>query len=60
MVARYRAVGLPFEVLGAARRHWGEDRVPVRMNPARAADATWFGAGASGPSRALTALEDQA
>jgi N-acyl-L-homoserine lactone synthetase len=34
MVARLRAVGLPFEILGPARPHWGEDRHPVRLDPA--------------------------
>jgi hypothetical protein len=43
LVERYRAVGLPFEVLGPPRHHWGEDRVPVRMDPQRAEDATWYG-----------------
>ena len=33
MVARLRALGLPFEILGAARPHWGEDRHPVRLDP---------------------------
>jgi hypothetical protein len=28
LIARYHALGLPFEVLGPARRHWGEDRHP--------------------------------
>jgi N-acyl-L-homoserine lactone synthetase len=34
MVAQLRALGLPFEVLAPARRHWGEDRHPVRLDPA--------------------------
>lgn len=41
LVERYRALGLPFEVLGPARRHWGEDRHPVRLDPG-AARPTWF------------------
>lgn len=34
MVERLRALGLPFEVLGPAREHWGEPRHPVRLDPA--------------------------
>jgi hypothetical protein len=34
MVAQLRALGLPFEVLAPVRRHWGEDRHPVRLDPA--------------------------
>src|SRR5947199_82761 len=34
MVQRLRALGLPFEVLGAPRTYWGEQRVPVRLDPA--------------------------
>lgn len=34
LVQRLRALGLPFEVLGAPRPHWGEQRVPVRPDPA--------------------------
>jgi N-acyl-L-homoserine lactone synthetase len=33
MVARLRALGLPFEILAPARPHWGEDRHPVRLDP---------------------------
>jgi N-acyl-L-homoserine lactone synthetase len=41
MVQRLRALGLPFEVLGAPRPYWGEPRVPVRLDPARG-DPRWF------------------
>lgn len=34
MIERLRALGLPFEVLGPARRFWGEERHPVRLDPA--------------------------
>jgi len=44
MVARLRALGLPFEVLGPARRHWGVERHPVRVDPA-AGSPTWFEGG---------------
>jgi hypothetical protein len=43
LIARYEALGLPFEVLGPARRHWGEDRHPVRLDPARVVTPTWYG-----------------
>jgi N-acyl-L-homoserine lactone synthetase len=41
MVQRLRALGLPFEVLGAPRTYWGEQRVPVRLDPA-GGDPRWF------------------
>jgi N-acyl-L-homoserine lactone synthetase len=41
-VERYRAIGLEFEVLGPARPHWGEERVPVRLDPARDGAPGWF------------------
>jgi hypothetical protein len=41
MVARLRALGLPFEVLGPARGVFGEPRHPVRLDPARA-DPRWY------------------
>jgi N-acyl-L-homoserine lactone synthetase len=41
MVERLRAVGLPFEVLGPARMHWGEARSPVRLDPAQSRPG-WF------------------
>jgi N-acyl-L-homoserine lactone synthetase len=34
MVAQLRALGLPFEILGPAHDYWGEDRHPVRLDPA--------------------------
>ena len=34
MVERLRALGLPFEILAPARPYWGEDRHPVRLDPA--------------------------
>jgi putative hemolysin len=34
MVDRLRGLGLPFEVLGPARPHWGDDRHPLRLDPA--------------------------
>jgi N-acyl-L-homoserine lactone synthetase len=40
-IERLRALGLPFEILGPARRHWGEDRHPVRLDPAHGAPR-WF------------------
>jgi hypothetical protein len=33
MIDRLRRVGLPFEILGPAREHWGELRHPVRLDP---------------------------
>lgn len=42
LVARYHALGLPFEILGPARPYWGEQRHPVRLDPALAARPTWF------------------
>jgi hypothetical protein len=41
MVERLRSLGLPFEVLGPAREHWGEERHPVRLDPARGRPV-WF------------------
>ena len=41
MVRRLRALGLPFEVLGAPRTYWGEQRVPVRLDPA-GGHPRWF------------------
>jgi N-acyl-L-homoserine lactone synthetase len=41
MVERLRRRGLPFEVLGPARPHWGEDRHPVRLDPARS-QPQWY------------------
>jgi hypothetical protein len=41
MVERLRALGLPFEVLGPPRRYWGEERLPVRLDPANG-DPRWF------------------
>jgi hypothetical protein len=46
LVARMRTLGLPFEVIGPARRYWGELRVPVRLDPA-AGDPRWFRAARS-------------
>jgi hypothetical protein len=43
LIARYHALGLPFEVLGPARRHWGEDRHPVRLDATRVTTPTWYG-----------------
>jgi GNAT acetyltransferase-like protein len=40
-VERLRALGLPFEILGPARLHWGEERHPVRLDPARG-DPRWY------------------
>lgn len=40
-IERLRALGLPFEILGPARRHWGEERHPVRLDPAHGAPR-WF------------------
>jgi hypothetical protein len=42
MIERLRALGLPFEILGPARAHWGEERHPVRLDPA-AGDPRWYG-----------------
>jgi len=42
MVGRLRALGLPFEVLGPARMHWGEERHPVRLDPAHGRPG-WYG-----------------
>jgi N-acyl-L-homoserine lactone synthetase len=41
MVERLRGVGLPFEILGPAREYWGEERHPVRLDPAHG-DPRWF------------------
>jgi N-acyl-L-homoserine lactone synthetase len=41
MVKRLRGVGLPFEILGEARPFWGEERHPVRLDPAGSAPR-WF------------------
>ena len=41
MVQRLRALGLPFEVLAPPRPHWGEQRVPVRLDPT-SGDPRWF------------------
>jgi N-acyl-L-homoserine lactone synthetase len=35
MVERLRGLGLPFEILAPAREYWGEQRHPVRLDPAR-------------------------
>ena len=42
MVDRFRALGLPFEMLGPARPYWGEERHPVRLDPA-GARPNWYG-----------------
>lgn len=42
MVQRLRGLGLPFEVLAAPRPYWGEQRVPVRLDPA-SGEPRWFG-----------------
>jgi hypothetical protein len=34
MIESLRALGLPFEILAPSRPHWGEDRHPVRLDPA--------------------------
>jgi N-acyl-L-homoserine lactone synthetase len=41
MVEQLRAVGLPFEILGPARPYWGEERHPVRLDPADSRPG-WF------------------
>ena len=41
MVSRLRGLGLPFEVLGPEREHWGRRRVPVRLDPA-GGDPRWY------------------
>jgi hypothetical protein len=43
LVDRYRALGLPFEILGPARVHRGTERHPVRLDPAQITAATWYG-----------------
>jgi hypothetical protein len=40
-ITQLRALGLPFEILGPARRHWGEERHPVRLDPAQGTPR-WF------------------
>jgi hypothetical protein len=35
MVERLRGLGLPFEILAPARTYWGEQRHPVRLDPAQ-------------------------
>ena len=42
MVARLRALGLPFEILGPAQRHWNQERNPVRLDPATGEDPGWY------------------
>jgi hypothetical protein len=42
LVARYRALGLPFEILGPARIHRGTERHPVRLDPGLITDASWY------------------
>jgi N-acyl-L-homoserine lactone synthetase len=49
MVAQLRALGLPFELLAPARRHCGEDRHPVRLDPA-GGRPQWFDDAAAAPS----------
>ena len=46
MVARLRALGLPFEILGPTRRHWNQDHHPVRLDPATGDHPGWYGDGA--------------
>ena len=41
-VARYRSLGLPFEIIGPARDYWGAPRRPVRLDTARAERPGWF------------------
>lgn len=41
MVERLRSLGLPFEILGPARTHWGEQRHPVRLDPSDGSPR-WF------------------
>jgi hypothetical protein len=41
MVERLRTLGLPFETLGPARAYWGENRHPVRLDPAQG-HPHWF------------------
>jgi N-acyl-L-homoserine lactone synthetase len=41
MVERLQALGLPFELLGPARTHWGEARHPVRLDPS-AGRPVWY------------------
>jgi N-acyl-L-homoserine lactone synthetase len=50
LVDVYRSLGLPIEILGPAREHWGEARHPVRLDPSAARRATWFAAGSSAAS----------
>jgi hypothetical protein len=42
MVARLRGLGLPFEILGPARVHWGEPRHPVRLDPGASAPRWYY------------------
>jgi putative hemolysin len=41
MVARLTQLGLPFEILAPAQAHWGEERHPVRLDPAHSRPR-WF------------------
>jgi N-acyl-L-homoserine lactone synthetase len=43
MVERLTSLGLPFEILGAARQHWGQERHPVRLDPSHG-QPRWFDA----------------
>jgi hypothetical protein len=55
MVARMRGLGLPFEVLGPAREHWGEARHPVRLDPAHARPGWYAPAAQRGSVRSSAA-----
>jgi putative hemolysin len=41
MIQRLQSLGLPFEILAPSRPHWGEDRHPVRLDPAHSRPR-WF------------------
>jgi N-acyl-L-homoserine lactone synthetase len=49
MVERLRALGLPFEVLGPAPPYWGEERHPVRLDPAHRRPRWYDDANAGSP-----------
>ncbi len=42
LIEVYRSQGLPVEVLGPARDHWGQSRHPIRLDPAASARPGWF------------------
>jgi N-acyl-L-homoserine lactone synthetase len=42
LVELFGTLGLRFEILGPARRYWGEERHPVRLDPDAGSTPAWF------------------